>query len=104
AAQVERLRRLIRLNWGAVGGAGAAPGTFPFLGPTGGPLAPSGRRTMMSTEWHATRERPVLSARLRRWALGLLALGLTGTLAGTGLTQRPAPRAPVQATGRGDKP
>jgi hypothetical protein len=59
---------------------------------------------MMSTEWQATRERPVLSARLRRWALGLLALGLTGTLAGTGFTQGPAPRAPVKVTVRDDKP
>jgi hypothetical protein len=52
----------------------------------------------------STRERPVLASRGRRWAAGLLALGLAGTLAGTGLTHGPAPKSPVKVSFKDDKP
>jgi hypothetical protein len=52
----------------------------------------------------STGERPVFVSRGRRWAAGLLALGLAGTLAGAGLTQGQAPRGPVKVTVRDDKP
>jgi hypothetical protein len=58
----------------------------------------------MSTESQVTRKQPVLSERLRRWALGLIAIGLAGTLAATGFTQGPAPRGPVKVTVKDDKP
>jgi len=58
----------------------------------------------MNQGLRSARQRPVLATRGRRWAAGLLALGLAGMLAGTGQTQGPAPRGPVKVTFKDDKP